>query len=364
VLHPIPKTSEASKMRFVVWMQRRLIRELCKLPENADVDLVWLQKTWRQVDSDWVERFWGQVNKGPRNKAIKIIAAAPVNVKLEIKQIAWQHFQIELNFTGHLAGRIDVVDWDTSETHKAFKKLMTSFYEDWLRGDSIPTPHGEVSTRTLYSTGLACSSVCPYCDNKLTEANRRMDHFFPDSMFPALSVSLTNLIPVCETCNGLSGKHNTLPCSPDAVDAYADWFHPHFRSGDKKVAVQLSGSSPNLQLQVTAVSPADQPKVDSLVSCVKLDWADNPERDVRWYKRDIVVDLYETPASQSAIIASLKKWAGTYAKSIGEEPEAIKKHGCFQSMSMMPAIIREIEEQLIEDQKLAVPPSNGTKRKA
>ncbi len=351
-------------MRFVVWMQRRLIRELCKLPGRTDVDLVWLQNIWKKVDSDWVSRFWGQVNKGPRNKAIKTIAAAPVNVKQEIKRIAWQHFQIELNYTGHRPGTIEIADWEASDAHKAFKSLMTSFYEDWLRDRSIPTPHGDVSTKTLYSTGLAESHVCPYCDNELSKANRQMDHFFPDSKFPALSVSLTNLIPACETCNGRSRKHKTPPCSPGAVDAFVNWFHPHFRSGAQRITVQLSDASPNLKLQVAAISTTDQPKVDSFVSCVKLDWAENAERDVRWYKRDIVVDLYETPASQAAIVASLKKWAETYAKSIGDEPQAIKKHGCFESMTNLPAIIREIEEQLIEDHKLTVPPSNGTKRKA
>ncbi|QDV21268.1 hypothetical protein Pan153_59560 [Gimesia panareensis] len=351
-------------MRFVVWMQRRLIRELCKLPENTVVDCNWLKQVWRKVDGDWVDRFWGQVNKGPRNKAIKMIAAAPVDVKLEIKQIAWQHFQIELYYTGHLSGRLEIVDWGVSDAHKAFKKLMTSFYEDWLRKESIPTPHGDVSTKTLYSTGLASSLVCPYCDNKMTDANRRMDHFFPDSKFPALSVSLTNLIPACETCNGLSRKHNTLPCSPDAAESLADWFHPHFRSGAQKITVQLSGASPNLRLHVSAISPTDQPKVDTFVSCVKLDWAENPERDVRSYKRDVVVGLFETPASKDAIVASLKKWASRYAMSIGEEPEAIKKHGCFESMVTLPAIIREIEEQLIEDQKISASPSNGTQRKA
>jgi 5-methylcytosine-specific restriction endonuclease McrA len=351
-------------MRAVAWMQRSLIRQLCKLPAGQVVDVAWLQAVWKFADPKWVTRFWGQVNNGPRGKAIRSIAAAPVAMKQELKRLSRQHFQFELRYTGRILGRIDVFDWDSSDVYKHFKLLMTSFYEEWLLGESIPTPKGQVSVKSLYATGLATALVCPYCDRQLDDNNRRIDHFFPDSKFPTLSVSLSNLIPVCETCNGLSGKHKNLPCSPTATDSVADWFHPHFRSADRKVTVSLSGVRPNLVMHLTAVDPADQARVDSFVTCVKLNWADNPERDVNSFKRHIVVDLQETPASPDMIIAALNKWSTEYNKWRGEGPEAIKKHGCFKSMATMPAIIAEIEAQLIEDQRLSTPPSNGYKRKA
>ncbi len=364
MLHPIPKTSDESKMRTVVWMQRRLIRELCKLPEGHVVDPAWLQSVWKAVDSTWVSRFWGQVNNGPRGKAIRSIAAAPVAAKQDIKRHSRQHFQFEMHYTGHISGQIEVFDWEASDVYKDFKLLMTSFYEDWLRGESIPTPDGPVSVKSLYATGLGSAHVCPYCDRQLDDNNRRIDHFYPDSKFPTLSVSLSNLIPVCETCNGLSGKHKNLPCSPTAKDSVADWFHPHFRSADRKVTVSLSGIRHNLVMKVLAIDPADQARVDSFVKCVRLNWADNPARDVNSFKRHVVVDLRETSASREAIIAALNKWSTEYDGWRGEEPEAIKKHGCFKSMATMPAIIEEIGAQLIEDQQLSTPPSNGYKRKA
>ncbi|MFG6318797.1 MAG: hypothetical protein K1W33_02895, partial [Clostridia bacterium] len=53
--------------------------------------------------------------------------------------------------------------------------------------------------------------ICPYCNrNYVTVINTRtrkkrpqLDHFFPKSLFPLLSVSIANLIPSCSYCNQL-----------------------------------------------------------------------------------------------------------------------------------------------------------------
>lgn len=131
----------------------------------------------------------------------------------------------------------------------------------------------------------------------------------------------------------------------------------------EKVTVRLSGVRPSLEVSVCAIDAADQPKVDKFVSCVKLDWADNPERDVQSYTRLVVTDLSETPASDDDIKASLTKWAGHFKRYQGDEPNAIRGHGYCTSMVAMSAMVEEIKVQLAEDQQLQAPPSNGTRRK-
>jgi hypothetical protein len=48
---------------------------------------------------------------------------------------------------------------------------------------------------------------CPYCGEALkfprdrNSGNVTLDHFFPESKYPTLSVALWNLIPVCSDCN-------------------------------------------------------------------------------------------------------------------------------------------------------------------
>lgn len=62
-------------------------------------------------------------------------------------------------------------------------------------------------------------SVCPYCnslpvgvgeDSELDIVVRdQIEHFFPDSKYPFLSMSLFNMIPVCPTCNTNKRAHDT-----------------------------------------------------------------------------------------------------------------------------------------------------------
>lgn len=62
-------------------------------------------------------------------------------------------------------------------------------------------------------------SLCPYC---LVDTAEHLDHYFPRSVFPELSISSQNLIPACGICN--SGHKKTLwENSPNRM-----FFHPYF----------------------------------------------------------------------------------------------------------------------------------------
>lgn len=62
--------------------------------------------------------------------------------------------------------------------------------------------------------------VCPYC-NSVSIVNKpniemrcsELDHFFPKSYFPFLSLSFFNLVPICHTCNSHK-KDNLFEASP------------------------------------------------------------------------------------------------------------------------------------------------------
>jgi len=61
-------------------------------------------------------------------------------------------------------------------------------------------------------------STCPYCNRNYTfslDRNKKIkpeiDHFYPKSIHPLLAVSYFNLIPSCQTCNGVGVKGNTSP---------------------------------------------------------------------------------------------------------------------------------------------------------
>jgi len=57
--------------------------------------------------------------------------------------------------------------------------------------------------------------TCPYCNRNYIytiDENRNIkgeiDHFYPKDLYPILGVSYHNLIPSCQTCNGLNAKGN------------------------------------------------------------------------------------------------------------------------------------------------------------
>ena len=57
--------------------------------------------------------------------------------------------------------------------------------------------------------------TCPYCNRNYIytiDKNRNIkgeiDHFYPKDLYPILGVSYYNLIPSCQTCNGLNAKGN------------------------------------------------------------------------------------------------------------------------------------------------------------
>ena len=92
---------------------------------------------------------------------------------------------------------------------KIFKELLslhntyTNFSTDWNKKIV-----DIVNTRTC----LYCNReyVINYVDNNNIKTTAELDHFYPRSLYPFLSISFFNLIPSCKTCNSkLKGDYNT-----------------------------------------------------------------------------------------------------------------------------------------------------------
>jgi hypothetical protein len=68
---------------------------------------------------------------------------------------------------------------------------------------------------------------CVYCNRNYTYALSKskkikpeLDHFFPKSQFPYLGMSFYNLIPSCETCNGVNAKYQADPLAVGLKNPY------------------------------------------------------------------------------------------------------------------------------------------------
>lgn len=55
--------------------------------------------------------------------------------------------------------------------------------------------------RYVIAIKRGASGRCSYCGRSLPTLDLSLDHFFPKSVYPLLSVSPTNLIPSCRECN-------------------------------------------------------------------------------------------------------------------------------------------------------------------
>lgn len=89
-----------------------------------------------------------------------------------------------------------------SKNYKEFLPRKIFNYENFSKIDNDWGRH-----KLLYKLGI---EVCPYCQrnyisnyevNNIEKTTADLDHFFPKSKFPLLSLCLYNFIPSCQICN-------------------------------------------------------------------------------------------------------------------------------------------------------------------
>lgn len=75
--------------------------------------------------------------------------------------------------------------------------------------------------------------TCPYCNLSTIENNElnglrcsELDHFFSKSVYPYISLSILNLVPICETCNGNKGAYvfHAHPYDVDDISKLSKFF--------------------------------------------------------------------------------------------------------------------------------------------
>jgi len=100
-----------------------------------------------------------------------------------------------------------------SEQRKAIEKI---FCFQKLR-KKLPSDNASGGLDTAYWLQKRLNiRICPYCNANYTRVSvdgrfrADLEHFFPQSLYPYLSVSLFNLLPACQTCNKL--KSNRSNC--------------------------------------------------------------------------------------------------------------------------------------------------------
>lgn len=111
--------------------------------------------------------------------------------------------------------------------------------------------------------------VCPYCNRQYAFAVRKngvrvrpqFDHFFPQSLYPYLAISVYNLIPSCALCN--CGKRDTFP--KNILYPYEESFEGKgIRFAVDDIIPYLLGDKDNVNISLTPSNPSDIAALDTI----------------------------------------------------------------------------------------------------
>lgn len=153
----------------------------------------------------------------PTYKLCEVIALCVQNMRSQRKQLFqnlcsdMEEAERELEVCVQ-NGKIHNFPYDKHQIYAATNEQIISLYEDYLLAEN--------SGREVYEHifTLAQNKFCPYCEHGFV---REVDHFLPKSMYPILSVSPLNLIPVCRDCNRI--KLDQYPILQEGA-----FLHPFF----------------------------------------------------------------------------------------------------------------------------------------
>lgn len=214
----------------------------------------------------------------------------------------------------------------------AFKELFESFYKKGFESslpylpDGTPTAAGGVNyadyviafrdTHRLNPDPHA-REICVLCGGPLGDTPQ-VDHWILESKFPLLSVCADNLCLICSTCNEAPNKGKK---SVHSNGSFVDWFHPYLRPGNG--SLRLDYVLPDLSVQCSAVTPADQPRATNLNALLNLAsrWTREfkaeyaRHRDVLSRREQRRIQSAQTRHTQAEIQSYVQQWQADLAAS-------------------------------------------------
>lgn len=354
MLHPVPESSEAPRMGYVLGLQTRLIDALCALPERATVDLAWLKSVWPEVDPRWVSRFWRN-DKKQRQPWLLTIAGASTPEKSQILTIMREQHDFRRLYDAPAVHRVQEVDWAASPVLRALRLLLRDFYAPYLYAShGYDLPDGNTHRgfrRTDFVAGFGTLKVCPYCDNYLQTTV--IDHFLPKDSFPFLSCHPENLIPSCSDSNQDDGhKGDKPPLDWAAQEQTAAWFHPRWRSARDALRVTFEETtSKDLSVKVESVNPADKDRVENMDAMFKLKdfWGKQIEGEIRKIGGDVAAALQDVQnPTEQAVADHLKNQATQTKREIGRRGLSIVFGALYEYMANSGPILRDVIQQCKE----------------
>ena len=101
-----------------------------------------------------------------------------------------------------------------ANSDKEFKPHMKKMYSERFSNKAYPNVY------KFYKAIRSAQAFCPYC-NIFSHQVTQLDHYFPKSKFPSLSITPANLVPICTDCNTQKKEFYS-------TDKNSMFIHPYF----------------------------------------------------------------------------------------------------------------------------------------
>lgn len=349
MLHLIPDSSLRRRLLRVVVLQLRLVRALCALPVNSNVDQAWLRGVWKCLAPDWVRRFW-QNDNGKRATWINRVAAATAEEKQKMLNIADEQLSFRHLWAAAPSVRMRRANWNTVP-FQAVNALLRSFYAPlfYRREGGYRFHHFKID-KGDFIEGIPANrrKVCPYCDNNLRTTE--LDHFLPKDDFPFLSCHPDNLIPSCHGCNSGSRKGTKVPLDWDEEDQAGGWFHPRWRSGNGKIGVEVAETPErDLSVRLVPISHVDTARVANLDDMFQIShfWSRQIEDELQLIGSQVSDQLREEhiDPTEPVVRAKLLSLSHLERSAIGRRGLAICHHALYLFAANTPAVVADITRE-------------------
>lgn len=343
MLHKLNVASCRANLDWIMQLQRRLLAALCDPNVTSSQVIVdWVLACLPDLDQQWVIAFCGRKDKinnvgKMMLEHMQAIAAFPANMKQQLLNVFDNDQLFHLAFdpvNPQIRQLTDISSLNDQSAINTIRGFLESFYS--------PNFYANVGYRIPHANGNAIHFhkdefldqfkrdnpdvlVCPLCDGSLDGVE--VDHFYPKSKYPSLSINPLNLVPICPICNTRANKGEQVPLTPGAPDPMADWFHPYLRPAAGTFQVRFEKVKGGMVPVLFSDDPLVKKRLDNLDRLVnlKLRWRGQVSNRVQstqgWIRRHRERVGHQLTEDELAI--KLQEWAENAEFDYGRQPHSI-----------------------------------------
>ena len=320
MLHPTNLPACTPTMEQILDFQEHLLDFACRCDVYSQDDLV---AEFGKDIAKWLHENRMQV----LDPLKKFISAASQAEKISILE-EFKHDRIFISFVDDPAFTFAFVVEDSSPEYvKEIRRWLIGYYKQ-LSTTGFPiqicNTGGENFTQhqwwTGYQTANPGANTCAVCDASLSAGGRTIEHFFPKSRYPALSIHPENLLPLCKTCNN-DVKKEKDPLANNLITAIFLPYHRYIRS-EGRLDFQDDGQGGYVvSLEPANTNPTTKDRIRNFDSLFELsrrwsqvmgDISENAFRQARDYievmlENGKVVDAETIPTFVDAVCVRMEK---------------------------------------------------------